>query len=156
MGSQLTLSYDREGELVASRSDQSIAGIKLVRCYPFSYPSEYISVRDDQDDEWHFIPSLDELDEQSRGIAEAELNRYYLIPTIERISSIRRRNGGWEWTVETSFGPAAIMLDNLHENMTEVRSYCYILSDEQGRKYQIDEPHLKDDHTRKQWAKVGG
>jgi len=81
---------------------------QVVRCFPFSLPHQWISLRDSSGTELGLLPTLDGLNTQSRSLLETHLNERYDIPMIESIREIESsKQGGNIWHVNTPDGPAS-------------------------------------------------
>ncbi|MFE5317268.1 DUF1854 domain-containing protein [Paenibacillus sp. NPDC056579] len=128
--------------------------VLLYRTYPFSKPTEYISVRNPKEEEIGIIRSLQELELASREEAERELNLRYLIPRITHIEKIQQKPALWIWKVETTLGPMTLALRNLHEHLQSPAPGRYLISDIEGRRCEIVDINAMDAHSRKQWNKI--
>ena len=78
----------------------------IVRCFPFSTPDQWISLRDQDGTELGLLPTLDGLDTQSRTRVEEHLRDRYDIPQIQTILNIESsKEGGTNWDINTNAGP---------------------------------------------------
>lgn len=133
------------GLRVTLKDERSVLRVKTRRCFPFSYSTKYISVRDGNEEEIGIIRDLSALDkEQQRWILEDLEMRYYM-PRIKTIRSIKYRWGGVEWQVLTDRGAKVLITRGVHDTMTEVEPGRYIITDVDGNRYEImisslDEP----------------
>jgi len=73
--------------------DEPLVDARLARYFPWSLPGAYISVRDADNHEVVMLRELDELDDASRELAEAELADKIFNPKILRIVSHKREFG---------------------------------------------------------------
>ncbi|WP_282935547.1 DUF1854 domain-containing protein [Paenibacillus sp. RC67] len=128
--------------------------VLLYRAYPFSRPTEYISVRTPKEEEIGIILKLSELEDGSREEAERELNLRYLIPRITHIEKIAQKPALWIWNVETTLGTMTLALRNLHEHLQSPAPGRYLISDIEGRRCEIEDINALDAHSRKQWGKI--
>lgn len=128
--------------------------VLLYRAYPFSKPTEYISVRNPKEEEIGIIRNLMELETASREEAERELHLRYLIPRITHIEKIQQKPALWIWKVETTLGPMTLALRNLHEHLQSPAPGRYLISDIEGRRCEIEDISTLDAHSRKQWNKI--
>ncbi|MDP6039557.1 MAG: DUF1854 domain-containing protein [Candidatus Latescibacteria bacterium] len=107
-----TIQIRQNGEgliLVANNQEQAID--QVVRCFPFSTPDRWISLRDKTGTELGILPTLDGLMDQSRSILETHLKDRYHIPTILAFHNIESsKQGGSIWHVETDDGPAQFLM----------------------------------------------
>ncbi|GAF08069.1 hypothetical protein JCM16418_2107 [Paenibacillus pini JCM 16418] len=77
-----------------------------------------------------------------------------MIPRISRIISIRRKKNQWIWIVNTTYGDVTFWMDHLHENVSEINECCFIVTDREGRRYEIPDIGTLDPHSRSEWNKV--
>jgi len=74
----------------------------IVRCFPFSTPDQWISLRDQDGTELGLLPTLDGLNTQSRARVEEHLKDRYDIPKIQTILNIEsNKEGGTTWDIDT-------------------------------------------------------
>ena len=109
----------------------------VVRAFPLSRATSYISVLDGSGKEVGMIRELAELTDESRLLVQEELTRRYVIPVITRIISLRERCETEEWVVETERGPTDFSTRNLHEASSEPSPGRLIIADVEGNRYEI-------------------
>ncbi|MEI6211871.1 MAG: DUF1854 domain-containing protein [bacterium] len=109
----------------------------VVRAFPLSRATRYISVLDGSGREVGMIRELAELPEESRLLVQEELTRRYVIPVITRILSLRERCETEEWVVETERGPTDFTTRNLHDSSSEPSPGRLIIADVEGNRYEI-------------------
>ena len=117
--------------------DRSFLRIDVIRSFPLSEPSRYLSVRDGQGKEVGLIVEPAQLREQDRALVQRELDRRYLVPAVARIVSARERFGTVEWTMETDRGVVRFTTRNLRENVQRPSPGRIILNDVDGNRYDI-------------------
>ena len=117
--------------------DRSYLRVGLLRAFPLSDPSHYLSVRDGQGKEVGLIADPDALRPEDCALIERELARRYLVPAVTRIVSARERFGTVEWTMETDRGVARFTTRNLRENVQRPSPVRIILNDVDGNRYDI-------------------
>jgi hypothetical protein len=152
--SQIWLGRSPGGVLQAAIDGVDYPEVTLYRAYPFSKPSEYISVRTSDGDELGIIRSLEGLDQASRQEAERELNLRYLIPRITYIEKITSNPALWIWNVDTTLGRMTLALRNLHEHLQSPAPGRYLITDIEGRRCEIHDLNALDAHSRSQWNKI--
>ncbi|QGG55293.1 DUF1854 domain-containing protein [Paenibacillus sp. FSL W8-1187] len=153
---EVMLYHSREGYLKAVLGGEPMGRVKLVRCFPYSLPDRLISVRTaDTGKELLLLPSLDQLEEESRIAAVMELEREYTIPRIERIVSIRKKGPEWIWSVETDYGPSMLHMSILHEGIHSLADGRWIVTDDDGRRFELSNLDRMDQRSRDQWEKIG-
>jgi len=84
--------------------DEPVVDVHIARCFPWSVPDAYISVRNADDREVALLDSLDELDPDSREIAAAELRDKTFNPMIRRVLECKDEFGISSITAETDRG----------------------------------------------------
>jgi hypothetical protein len=101
-----------KGELVVhfDGRDEPIVGAKIARCFPWSVPQAYISICDAEGKEVCLLGSLDELDDDSRAVAEAELRERVFNPAIRRITDFKHEFGITSITAETDRGEVSFQV----------------------------------------------
>ena len=118
-------------------SEKSFLRVKARRCFPFSFSSKYVSIRDGNDEEIGIIRNLADLSKEYRRWIEDDLEMRYFTPRVKSISRIRYRFGGVEWYVTTDRGAKKIITKSVHDTMTEVEPGRYIITDVDGNRYEI-------------------
>jgi hypothetical protein len=143
-----------DGVLEAEEDGKRHIGVKLIRTFPLTMPDQYISVRSDSDDEITMIANLSLLEDESRKEAEQELQRYYMVPIIERIFSLDRKGSDWDWVVDTSYGRITFRMNEMQESLHPLSLVSWILCDIEGRRFIIANIQEMDEGSLKQWRKI--
>ena len=117
--------------------DRSFLRVVIVRSFPLSEPSRYLSVRDGEGKEVGLIVDPAQLRSEDRALVQCELDRRYLVPAVTRIVSARERFGTVEWTMETDRGVVRFTTRNLRENVQRPGPGRIILNDVDGNRYDI-------------------
>lgn len=140
--------------LLAEKEGRQYERVKLVRAFPFSFPDQFISVRCGMGEEIVLLGYLSELDEESLQVAQEELHRHYMVPRIQRIESIRKHNAEWIWHVDTEYGKVTIVMDNLHENVHAIAPGRWVITDLEGRRFELSELEQMDVSSRRCWNNI--
>ena len=82
------LALAEDGRLLLHNGAGAPKSVKVVRCFPWSEPSRYVSLRDDEDSELAFIDAPERLDRASRHALEGALVAAGFVLRISAISSI--------------------------------------------------------------------
>ena len=98
------LSFSADGRLLFRATDGQTHSVRVVRCFPWSEPSRYVSLRDSDDAELCFIDRLDALDADSRRALESALVAAGFVLSITAISSIEEDFEIRSWQVQTAQG----------------------------------------------------
>ncbi|WP_339268200.1 DUF1854 domain-containing protein [Paenibacillus sp. FSL R5-0470] len=126
----------------------------LFRIFPFQYNTQYISVRNSKSEEIGVIRDIDQLDEESRGEVDKELQLRYFLPVVTRIDSIKQKADMWIWELQTNLGQTRIVMRNLHEHMQYPSLYRIILTDVNGKRCEIRDYSTLDIQSRKKLKDV--
>lgn len=84
--------------------DEPIVDVTAARCFPWSVPESYISLRDAEGKELVLIKTLDKLDQASRRILNDELRDRIFNPKITAITDHKSEFGVTSITAETDRG----------------------------------------------------
>ena len=114
----------------------------VVWARPVSGRGREVSLLDERKREVLMLESLDELDPESRAIAEQELDSRYLIPEITRVLSAEAHFGNRFWEVETTHGERSFAMRDPNKNVTRVSEDRLVIRDVLGNRYEI--PSLAD------------
>ena len=77
-----------------------------------------------------------------------------MIPVIKQILTVRKRGSEWYLQVDTNYGLAALVMDNLHENIQPVTESRWIVTDNEGRRFELSDPEQMDARSREYWKKL--
>jgi Domain of unknown function (DUF1854) len=99
----LTLERRADGRLWAVRGDAARA-VWVRRCFPWSDPGRFLSLRDDAEEEFALVRDPAELDAESRGVLEAALVAAGFVFAITRVVAIDEEVEIRHWRVETRQG----------------------------------------------------
>jgi len=128
---------DAGGLRLTLKDDRSFLRVKARRCFPFSFPTKHISLRDGNDEEIGIIADLADLSKEYRRWIEDDLNIRYFTPRVTSIESIRYRPGGVEWHLDTDRGSKRLITKSVHDTMSEVEPGRYVITDVDGNRYEI-------------------
>jgi hypothetical protein len=117
--------------------DRSVLHVSVVRAFPISEPRGFVSVRDGGNKELGVLVDPKALGDDDRKLVEAELERRYLIPVIQRVAAVKERFGTVDWEVETDRGLCKFTTRNLRENVTYPSHGRVVLSDVDGNRYDV-------------------
>jgi len=101
-----SISKNDAGQLVVRMrgQEQPFLDVRVARCFPWSLPGGYISVRDKDGKEIALFETLEELDPVSRDIVEAELQDKVFNPRVLRIIEHSNEFGVISIKAETNRG----------------------------------------------------
>lgn len=138
------------GQLVShvTGRDEPVVDARVARCFPWSVPDAYISIRDADGREVVLLETLDDLPEDSRQLVRAELADKVFNPKIEQVLSHTQEFGVISITAETTRGRATFQIrsrDDIHL-LSATRA---VLRDVDGNKYEVADIEALDAASRK-------
>jgi hypothetical protein len=140
-----------DGRTVASR-DGATAPVRPVRCFPWSRPGAYISLRDEADREFALIHDPADLDADSRRVLELALAEAGFVLHVTRIAAVDEELEIRTWKVETRQGARTFQTAR-DEWPRPLPGGGFLVRDVAGDLYVI--PHgdeLDEDSRRALWA----
>ncbi len=124
-------------DFVVELSDGSkYAQVRAMRAFPLSNPSDFIILRDKEDNEIGLIESINELDSKYKKVLEEELQKSYFIPQITKIKNLEEKFGISQWEVETNKGTHTFNVRN-REEVRLFSSGRVLIKDADGNRYEI-------------------
>lgn len=117
--------------------DRSYLNVSILRAFPLSKPTRFLSVRDGANQEIGLIVNPADLDVKNRKLVEEDLERRYLVPAVTRIVAAKERFGAVDWTMETDRGVCRLTTRNLRENVQRPAPGRIIINDVDGNRYDI-------------------
>ena len=150
-----TLSVERnpDGQLSATK-DGVRTPIRVFRCFPWSEPGRFVSLRDDKENEIALIEQLGDLDPASRAVVEVALAEAGFVLEVTRIESAEEIFEVRAWKVETRQG-ARTFQTALDEWPREISNGGYLLKDVAGDLFLIANSEELDAKSQKiLWALV--
>lgn len=142
---------DLESETDSTPVKQDFGRVFFHRCFPFETPDEYISVLNRDGREYGMILKLTDLCEEAQGIIRNELDRKYLCPIIEKITSFKEKLEFGFWTVETDRGEMSFSTRDTYRSIARVGNGILIITDVDGNRYRINDIEKLD---RKSYKKI--
>lgn len=142
-----------DGKLWLVQGETQVA-VDLVRCFPWTEPRRYLSLRDKDGEERGFITSVEELDAASRRAAEATLARSSFVLEITAIHSVEEDFELRSWRVQTAHG-ARTFQTPLDGWPRELESGGLVIEDVYGDLFRIPDPERLDPKSKRLlWAFV--
>lgn len=90
----MRLSRNAKGQVLLFREGHdAVEDVRIARCFPWSLPEEYISIRDAKGKEVVLLRSLDDLDPASRTLALDELREKVFNPRITAVLDFKDEFG---------------------------------------------------------------
>jgi len=149
----LTLERRADGQLWAELNGVRRA-VRVHRCFPWSEPGHFLSLRDADNEEFALVASPDDLDEPSRLALEAALVEAGFVLEVMRITDVDEEVEIRTWKVETRQG-ARTFQTRLDDWPAEVPGGGIVIRDVAGDLYHVVSPDDLDARSRKWlWAFV--
>jgi len=126
----------------------------VVWARPVSGRGKEVSLLDEKKREVLMLESLDQLDPESRAIAEEGLEMRYLIPEITRVLKAEAHFGNRFWDVETTHGARSFAMRDPNKNVTHLTDDHVVIRDVLGNRYEIPALSELDAHSLGETEKV--
>lgn len=129
-----------EGGFVSLEYDgKQYARVAVHRCFPFSDPTRYISIREPENDgrEIGLIRDLQDLDKETRTMLEEQMALRYFTPLIQRIRDIKEEYGYSYWEVVTDKGACRFTVRMGTGNVYPIGPNRYLVNDLDGNRFEI-------------------
>ena len=100
----LTLERGQDGRLWARVGETEARAVRVRRCFPWSEPTRFLSLFDDDDAEVALVQDPGELDPESRAVLEDALVEAGFVLEVTRVLAIDEEVEIRAWRVETRAG----------------------------------------------------
>ena len=149
----LKLERRADGQLWASLAGSERA-VRVHRCFPWSEPGRFLSLRDTDNEEFALVAALEELNGDSRRVLEGAIAEAGFVLEVTRITEVEEEVEIRTWKVETRQGPRSFQT-KLDDWPTDVPGGGIVIRDVAGDLYHVADPDGLDAKSRKWlWAFV--
>ena len=134
------LSVDEFQDLSAVIDGEVSTRVSVVRAFPISSSEQFVIFKDRDGRELGTIRDISALDDESRQVLEAELERTYFNTQITRINSISAASGRYhvpEWDVETNRGQRVFEIQSSRRDIRSLGGGRVLILDADGNRYEI-------------------
>ena len=141
---------DGTGQLLvylAGREEPEV-DVRVARCFPWSLPASYVSIRNKEGKEIALLKTLDELDPDSRKLVEDELREKIFNPKILRVTEFKREFGVTSIRCDTDRGEVAFQIRS-HEDVRVLTPTRALLRDVDGNTYELADLSALDPASRR-------
>jgi hypothetical protein len=150
---QLLLERRGDGQLWAI-SNGAPKPVRVHRCFPWSEPDQFLSLRDQENQEVAMVTHLDELESGSRKALADSLLEAGFVLRVTRIVEVKEEVEIRKWEVETEQGLRSFQT-KLDDWPWEVPGGGIVIRDVAGDLYYVADPESMDEKSRKWlWAFV--
>jgi hypothetical protein len=119
-----------------------------VKAFPISLPEECIAIVDRDGHELVWLDNFNQVSTDNQIIIKEELANREFMPVLTRISEVSSFATPSTWTVETSRGATQFVLKG-EEDIRRISKDTYLISDNHGVQYLIENIQLLDKHSRR-------
>jgi hypothetical protein len=150
---QLKLERRADGQLWATRNGEA-QPVRVHRCFPWSEPGRFLSLRDADNEEFVLVPSVEALEPESRRVLEAAVAEAGFVLDVVRIVDVDEEVEIRTWKVETRQGHRTFQT-KLDDWPMTVPGGGIVIRDVAGDLYHVRDPLGMDAASRKWlWAFV--
>jgi hypothetical protein len=145
---------DADGQLWLSCDGQVVKIGRVVRLFPLTDKSHYISIIDSDGNEIGIIRDIQSIEPTSQAILWEELERIYFMPKITRVYNIRhdQSSGCIIWDVETDVGRKELKIESI-DHIYKARYPRIFVVDREGCRYEIPNCDALDHRSRRLLAR---
>ena len=129
------------------QNGEVISSLEPKRLFPFTMPSEYITLIGEGRKEVAVIRRLDELSEGSKDAILSCFKEIYLIPKIIRVRSCSGKFGALKFDVETDRGDIIFSIRNPHSDIKVFPDGRLVFRDKDDNRYEIPDINKLDKHS---------
>ncbi|MAF29262.1 MAG: hypothetical protein CL819_08540 [Croceicoccus sp.] len=109
----------------------------VLSCFPLSSPSTLVSIRDEDGREVGILTDIKNLDAESQGVLQEELERSYFMPRITDIYAIEEDLNINTWKVETTRGPRVFQTRAERKSIRRMGGNYLVIRDVDGNRYEV-------------------
>jgi hypothetical protein len=146
---QFDLIEDEQQKLVLRRpGHDDVSDVRIRRAFPWSNPSEFVSIRSSEGKELVLIEDMKSLADGVRAKIDGWLSTHSFVPKITRIDDIDVRFGYQQWKVQTDRGPAEFRVQE-REDIRFLHDGRFSVKDADGNVYEMTRLDQLDPRSRK-------
>lgn len=143
---EMKLERRADGQLWASINGTERA-VRVHRCFPWSEPGRFLSLRDTDNEELALVSRLDDLEGESRRALESAIIEAGFVLEVIRIDEVDEEVEIRTWKVETRQGPRSFQT-RLDDWPSEVPGGGVVIRDVAGDLYHVADPKAMDERSR--------
>jgi len=152
-GGTLSLSLGADGCLTATR-DGTSAAVSVRQAFPWTEPTRFLSLRDEDEKEFALVDDVRALDADSRDVLETAQALAGFVLQVTRVLAVKDEIEIRHWRVETAQGPRSFQtrLDDWPRGLPDGG---LLVRDVAGDLYHVAQPDQLDEESKKLiWAFV--
>ncbi|MBN1344904.1 MAG: DUF1854 domain-containing protein [Phycisphaerae bacterium] len=120
---------------------------RIARCFPWTEPDRFISIRDKEGNELHLFGSIENVPAESRGVVEDELRAQEFVPRIRRVHAIDDTFEIMIWKADTDRGPVEFQVKD-DEDIRVLGDDYVVVKDHTGMLFEIPDLRSLDERSR--------
>ena len=128
--------------------DEPILDARIARCFPWSVPEAYVSIRNKEGKEVVLLRTLDDLDEASRAIVRQELHDKVFNPKIVQIVEHKSEFGITSITARTDRGQVTFQI-RTRDDVRILSAVRLLFRDADGNTYEVSDMTALDPASQK-------
>lgn len=122
---------------VTIHEDRSVRRSVIKRAFPLTHSYRYLSIQDSEGHEVCVLNSTEGMDADSLREIEAEFDRRYYTPRIDRICDLIADAGMWRFDVDTQRGSRRFFVRNWRDSAYEISAGRWHITSVDGARYEI-------------------
>ncbi|MFB3892761.1 MAG: DUF1854 domain-containing protein [Phycisphaerae bacterium] len=127
---------------------EPVVDARVARCFPWSLPETYISIRDKDGHEIVLHKTLDELDPASREVVARELAERVFNPRIQKVLDYKSEFGVTSITAATDRGTVTFQIRS-RDDIRVLSATRLLFRDADGNTYELADINALDPKSRK-------
>jgi hypothetical protein len=144
-----TLSKNTFGQLcLQAEGGQFYEQVLPVKAFPISLPEQCIAIVDRDGHELVWLDDLNQASADNQLMIKEELAHREFMPVLTKITAVSSFATPSTWTVETNRGATQFVLKG-EEDIRRISKDTYLISDNHGVQYLIENIQLLDKHSRR-------
>jgi len=120
---------------------------RVARCFPWSMPERFISIRNKDGNELHLFDSIEDVPEGCRPVVTEELGAQEFVPRILRVHEIDDTFEIIVWKADTDRGPVEFQVKD-DEDVRALTDDCIVIRDHTGMLFEIPDIGELDERSR--------
>lgn len=135
------------GVLTLQLGDDFYAKVDVYQAFPFTIENQFISIRNEEDEEIGVIRDLADFDEESREAVLTEIQWRYYTPKIERILATKEEFGHMYWDVKTDRGYRKFVTRGRDQSIIPIDASRILIIDMTGNRFEIPDYNALDQRS---------
>lgn len=136
---RMRLTRTEGGFLNLDYGEEHYERIQIYRCFPFSAPDTYLSIREagEKAEEIGMLRALEDLGREDQAFVNEQLALRYFTPIIEEVREIKEEYGYSYWDVRTDRGPVRFVVRMGSGTVNRISGDRYLVHDIDGNRFEI-------------------